>query len=65
MSILTVGVGQQYDTVAAAVTASQSGDTIEVQTGTYTNDFTHITHSLTLRAVGGIVTMKATVSAPD
>jgi hypothetical protein len=64
MSFLTVGVGLHFDTIAKAVAASQSGDTIEVQAGTYTNDFTHIDHSLTLQAVGGMVFMQATVPAP-
>src|SRR4051812_5014251 len=65
MTILTVGLGLEYGTIAEAVAASQSGDTIQVQAGTYTNDFTHITHNLTLQAVGGMVTMAATVAAPD
>ncbi len=65
MSILTVGVGQQYSTIAAAVNASSSGDTVKVLAGTYTNDFVTIGHNLTLQAVGGIVTMNATVAPPN
>ena len=38
-NILTVGPGQQYSTIGAAAAAAQSGDTIDVQAGTYTNDF--------------------------
>ena len=53
MTTLTVGSGQQYATIAAAVNASNAGDTIEVQAGTYTNDWLNITHDLTLTAVGG------------
>lgn len=61
MSILTVGSGQQYSTIAAAVNAAQSGDTVNVQAGTYRDDFVNIQKDLTLHAVGGSVTMQATV----
>ena len=68
MTLLTVGVGQKYTTIAAAVAASAPGDTIAVQGGpdhVYTNDFFTIRHSLTLQAVGGEVVMVATVPPPD
>jgi len=68
MTLLTVGVGQDYPTIAAAVAASAPGDTINVQGGpanVYTNDFVTIRHSLTLQAVGGEVVMIATVPPPD
>jgi hypothetical protein len=66
MAILTVGAGQQYRTIGAAVAAAQSGDTINVQAGTYTNDFISDTATnLTLQAVGGMVKLVATVSPPD
>jgi hypothetical protein len=65
MTLLTVGAGQQYVTIAAAVTASHTGDTINVLAGTYRNDFVHIDHSLALQAVGGPVIMMATVPPPD
>ena len=35
MAILTVGAGRQYTTIGAAIDASQDGDTIQVQAGTY------------------------------
>lgn len=57
MATLTVGPGQQYATIDAAVDASQAGDTIEVQAGTYTNDWLSISHDLTLTAIGGWVRM--------
>jgi hypothetical protein len=60
MAVLTVGPGQQYSTIADAVAASGSGDTINVQAGTYTNDFFYIGHSLTLQAVGGEAVIVAT-----
>ncbi len=65
MSTLTVGAGQTYTTIAAAVGAAQAGDTINVQSGTYTNDFLNINKSLTLNAVGGVVTLAATVAPPN
>jgi hypothetical protein len=60
MSILTVGSGAQYSTISAAVAASQAGDTVDVNAGTYTNDFPTISHSLTLQAVGGTASLVAT-----
>ena len=63
--MLTVGPGQQFGTIADAVAASSSGDTIDVQAGTYTNDFVYIGYSLTLQAVGGEVKMVATVEPYD
>src|ERR1700712_1448000 len=65
MTILTVGSGQQFSTIAAAVNASGTGDTIDVMAGTYTNDFLTISHNLTLTAIGGMVVVNATVSPPN
>jgi hypothetical protein len=65
MTTITVGTNKQFTTIATAVAASHSGDVIQVDAGTYTNDFTHITQSLTLQAVGGMVTMNATVQPYD
>ena len=61
-NVLTVGPGQQYSTIAAAAAAAQSGDTIDVQAGTYTNDFVGVYSNVTLQAVGGVVTMVANTS---
>jgi hypothetical protein len=41
MAVLSVGSGKPYSTIAAAV-AAQNGDTIEVQAGTYINDYVSI-----------------------
>jgi len=57
VTTLSVGPGQTYATIDAAVDASVSGDTIEVQAGTYTNDWLNIDHDLTLTAIGGWVRM--------
>src|SRR4051794_31191831 len=66
MSVLSVGSGQQFSTIAQAVAASSSGDTIDVAAGTYTNDFVvDSDKSLTLNAVGGVVTMNATMQPPN
>ncbi len=65
MATLTVGPGQQYATIEAAVAAAASGDTVDVQAGIYTNDFVSIFKNLTLQAVGGVVQMVATVNPPN
>jgi len=60
MTTLTVGSGEQYSTIAAAVAASRTGDTVNVDAGTYTGDVLNISHSLTLQAVGGTVKLVGT-----
>ena len=63
--ILTVGAGKEYSTIAAAIGASQNGDTIQVQAGTYTNDFATISDNITLEGVGGMVNMVCTEQIPN
>jgi hypothetical protein len=65
MTILTVGTGQEYTTITAAVNAAASGDTVDVQAGTYTDDFVTVAKSLTLQAVGGEVVMTETTQPPN
>ena len=65
MTTLTVGAGQQYRSIAAAVAASGSGDVVNVSAGTYLNDFVSIDHSLTIQAVGGPVNILATYQPPN
>ena len=66
MAVLTVGPSGQFTSITAAVAAAQSGDTIEVAAGTYTNDFPQgITKNLTLQGVGGMVHMVAMESPPN
>ena len=60
MTTLTVGTGQQFSTISAAVAAARSGDTINVQAGTYTNDFPGQINGLTIQGVGGIAKLVAT-----
>ena len=65
MAIITVGQGQQFSTISGAVAASSDGDTIQVQAGTYTNDFPVVSKKVTLEGVGGIVHLLATVAPPN
>ena len=60
MTILTVGNDQEFSTVTAAVAAASTGDTINVQAGTYTNDFPSQINGLTIEGVGGIAKFVAT-----
>lgn len=67
MATLTVGTGNgfEFSTLASAIAASQDGDVIQVQAGTYTNDFAAITTSITIEGVGGLVNLVATVPPLD
>ena len=65
VATLTVGTGQQYATIAAAVAASKDGDILQVQAGTYVNDFATINTKITLQGVGGMVHMMATIPLPN
>ena len=60
MTILTVGSGQQYSTISAAIAASRDGDTVAVQAGTYYNDFALINTDITIIGVGGMANIVAT-----
>jgi len=65
MAILTVGVSQQFSTISAAVAASRDGDTVQVQAGTYVNDFATVNTKLTIQGVGGMAHLVATIPPPD
>ena len=64
-TVLTVGVGRQFQTVAAAIGAAPDGSVILVDAGTYTNDFAVVNTKIALVAVGGRVIMDATVPPPN
>jgi hypothetical protein len=66
MTTLTVGQDgtEQFGTIASAVAAANPGDTIDVNAGTYNDDFLGIYQDLTLQAVGGPVVMTEDTS-PD
>jgi hypothetical protein len=51
--ILRVGSGQSFQTLSSAVAAAQDGDTIQVQSGTYINDYAIVTHAVRIVGVGG------------
>lgn len=59
MATLTVGFGQQYSTIKAAVAASKDGDVLQVQAGTYVNDFAEINTKITLQGMGGMVKLES------
>lgn len=66
MATLTVGTGQSYSTITAALAAAQNGDTINVNAGTYLNDFpATISQSVTLVGIGGMAHMSGTVPIPN
>src|SRR5205823_3431315 len=60
-----VGQGQQYSTISSAVAASHDGDVVQVQAGTYTNDFVTVNTKITLEGVGGMVHMVASGQVPN
>ena len=63
---LTVGpTTQQYRTVTAAVAAARDGDTVQVQAGTYTNDFPTVSRKITIAGVNGMARLIATVAPPN
>ncbi len=64
-TVLTVGPGKEYQTIAAAVQAAANGDLILVQPGTYTDDFADITRSVTIAGAGGLVTIDAAEAPPN
>ena len=65
MTILNVGTGQQFSTIASAVAASKDGDVVSVRAGTYVNDFATINTRITIQGVGGMADLVATRSPPD
>jgi hypothetical protein len=64
--ILEVGPGKPYTTIASAVAASIDNDTIQVQPGTYTNDFPPtITTNIVIEGFGGMATLVGTEDIPN
>ena len=64
-AVLTVGPGKKFSTIATAVAAARNGDTIEVEAGTYINDYVSINKNIALQAVGGTVEMVSTGLIPN
>ena len=65
MTILTVGTDKGFATLAGAIAASSAGDTIQVDAGTYTDDFATITHDLTIQGIGGMAKLLAVAAPPN
>jgi Ca2+-binding RTX toxin-like protein len=65
MAILTVGAGQQYTRISDAVAAARDGDVVQVQAGTYTNDYPVVTHKITIQGVGGMAHLVSTQNLPN
>ena len=65
MATLTVGFGQQYSTIKSAIAASKDGDVVQVQAGTYVNDFAEINTKITLQGMGGMVKLEAVGTIPN
>ena len=64
-NILHVGQGQPFTTIASALAAAHDGDVVQVQAGTYVNDFATVNAKVSLVGVGGMVNMVATVPPPN
>ena len=62
MAEFWVGAGKQYASVSAAYAAVQSGDTIFVMAGTYTNESLTIYRDVNIVGVGGLAHFKSTTS---
>jgi hypothetical protein len=62
---LRVGPGQEFDSLADAVSAADDGDVIEVQAGLYVDDFPVISKSLTVKGVGGMAHFTADEEIPN
>ena len=65
MAILTVGPGEQFAKISDAIAAAQNGDTINVDAGTYTNDYASISKNITLQGIGGMVHLVSTGLIPN
>src|SRR3954469_18349530 len=53
-STLTIGPGKEYYTLASAVNASNDGYVLQIQAGTYTNDYATINKRIRIVGVGGL-----------
>ncbi len=56
---------RKFATIAAAVAGSHDGDVIQVQAGTYTDDFATITTNITIEGVGGVAHLVADTDPPN
>lgn len=65
MAVSSVGSGRPYSTIAIAVTAARDGDTIDVDAGTYTDDYASIRKNITLQGVGGMAKLVSAGPIPN
>jgi Right handed beta helix region len=65
MTTLTVGVGKQYAHLKDAVNASHDGDVINIDAGTYVNDFATVNHKITINGVGGMAHLVGSGNIPN
>ena len=61
-TVLRVGVGGAYATLAAALAVAHDGDTVAVAAGTYAVAPVTLTHKLIIEGVGGIASFTATAA---
>ncbi len=59
-NVLTVGTGEEYATLSAALAAAHDGNVIDVNAGTYVNDFGAVDAKVTIQGVGGVAKFVAT-----
>lgn len=64
MSVLDQTTGVSYTTLSGAITGSGAGDVLLVDAGSYVENFPDITHSLTIQAVGGMVSLTTVSPTP-
>jgi hypothetical protein len=62
---LTVGPGQRFATLAAAIAAARDGDEVLLRAGTYTDEFAIIGKRVTIRSTGGMARLVATQPPPN
>jgi len=65
MSVIDITSGTVFPAISAAITGSQSGDTIMVSAGSYVEDFPSITHSLTIQSTGGLAWLRTPSPTPS
>ena len=63
--VLTVGAGEEFATLGAALRNAVDGDTIAVKAGTYVNDFGVVNAKVSIVAVGGMVNEVGTTPPPN
>ena len=64
-AVLTVGAGEMFATLGAALAVATDGTTILVDAGTYTDDFGTVSTGVTIAGVGGMANFVADVPPPN